>query len=341
MLGKLEFIIRRLLTSILVLVGVSVITFCLARVVPSNPAALYIGPKARADDIARVSAQLGLDKPLPVQYLIYMKNLLHGDLGTSIGTKRPVLQEIVDRSPATLELLFTGMFLSVLIGVPFGVLSARWKGKVIDVFVRIISIIGVSMPAFYLGLMFQIIFFRELNWLPLTGQTSIDLRFTSPIEPITHFIILDSLLTRNWIALKDACLHIILPAFTLAAYPMGLIARMTRAAMLEVLEQDYIRTARAYGIKSSVITFLYALKNAISPTLTVIGLTIALSLTGVFFVEMIFNWGGLGQFTARSLLNIDYPAIMGITLFGATAYVLINLVVDILQAWIDPRISLK
>ena len=180
-----------------------------------------------------------------------------------------------------------------------------------------------------------------MNWLPLTGQTSIDLRFTSPVEPVTHFVIMDTLLTHNVVAFKDACLHIILPALTLAAYPMGLIARMTRAAMLEVLEQDYIRTAKAYVINSSIITFVYALKNAISPTLTVIGLTIALSLTGVFFVETIFNWGGLGQFTARSLLNIDYPAIMGITLFGATAYVLINLVVDILQAWIDPRISLK
>lgn len=341
MLGKLEFIIRRLLTSILVLVGVSVITFFLSRVVPSNPAALYIGPKARAEDIARVSKQLGLDKPLPVQYFIYMQNLVKGDLGTSIGTKRPVLQEIVSRSPATLELLFTGMFMAVLFGVPLGVLSARWQGKVLDVFVRIISIVGVSMPAFYLGLMFQILFFRNLHWLPLTGQTSIDLRFVSPIQTITHFVILDSLLTHNWVALKDAGLHIILPAFTLAAYPLGLIARMTRAAMLEVLEQDYIRTARAYGINGFVITFLYALKNAISPTLTVIGLTIALSLTGVFFVETIFNWGGLGQFTARSLLNIDYPAIMGITLFGATAYVLINLIVDIGQAWIDPRISLR
>jgi len=341
MYRKLEFILRRLLTSVLVLIGVSVITFLLARVVPSNAAVLYIGPKARAEDIARVTHQLGLDRPLPVQYLIYMRDLLHGDLGTSIGTKRPVLQEILDRAPATLELLFTGMLLAVLIGIPLGVLSARWQGKPLDVFVRMVSILGVSMPAFYLGLMFQIIFFRNLHLLPLTGRVSSDLRFISPIQTITHFMILDSLLTHNWVGLKDALLHIILPAITLAAYPIGLIARMTRAAMLEVLEQDYIRTARAYGIKDVIITYIYALKNAISPTLTVIGLTIALSLTGVFFVESIFDWPGLGQFTVRSLLNIDYPAIMGITLFGATAYVVINLLVDILQAWIDPRISLK
>jgi peptide/nickel transport system permease protein len=270
-----------------------------------------------------------------------MRDLLHGDLGISIGTKRPVLTEIGDRAPATFELLFVGMLLAVLIGVPLGVWSARWQGKILDTVVRSISIVGVSMPAFYLGLLFQIVFFRNLHWLPLVGQVSADLRFTNPIETITHFMLLDSLLTGNWVAFKDASLHIILPAFTLAAYPIGLIARMTRAAMLEVLEQDYIRTARAYGIRNVIITYLYALKNAISPTLTVVGLTIALSLTGAFFVETIFNWPGLGQFTARSLLNLDYPAIMGITLFGAVVYVVINLVVDILQAWVDPRISLK
>jgi peptide/nickel transport system permease protein len=341
MLRKLEYILQRLLTSLLVLIGVSIITFLLARVVPSDAAALYLGPKARAEDIARARDQLGLNKPLPVQYVLYMRDLLHGDLGISIGTKRPVLTEIGDRAPATFELLFVGMLLAVLIGVPLGVWSARWQGKILDTVVRSISIVGVSMPAFYLGLLFQIVFFRNLHWLPLVGQVSADLRFTNPIETITHFMLLDSLLTGNWVAFKDASLHIILPAFTLAAYPIGLIARMTRAAMLEVLEQDYIRTARAYGIRNVIITYLYALKNAISPTLTVVGLTIALSLTGAFFVETIFNWPGLGQFTARSLLNLDYPAIMGITLFGAVVYVVINLVVDILQAWVDPRISLK
>jgi ABC-type dipeptide/oligopeptide/nickel transport system permease component len=341
MLRKLEFIIRRLLTSIFVLVGVSMITFLLARVVPSDPAELYIGPKARAEDIVRVRKLLGLDRPLPIQYLYYMRDLLHGDLGTSIGTKRPVLQEILDRGPASLELLFTGMLLAALIGVPLGVLSARWQGKTLDVFVRTISILGVSMPAFYLGLMFQIVFFRNLHLLPLSGQISNNLRFTHPVQSITNFLLVDSLLTGNWIALKDISLHLILPALTLAAYPIGLIARMTRAAMLEVLEQDYIRTARAYGIKDVIVTYVYALKNAISPTLTVIGLTVAFALTGTFFVEVIFHWPGLGQFTVNSLLNIDYPAIMGMTLFGATAYVIINLVVDILQAWIDPRISLK
>jgi len=338
---KLEFLIRRLITSLFVLIGVSVIAFFLARVVPSNAAALYIGPKARPEDIERVEKQLGLDKPLLVQYAIYMGDLMHGDLGTSIGSKRPVLQELTERLPATLELLVSAMILAILVGVPLGVLSARSQGNMLDVIVRTISIVGVSMPAFFLGLILQIVFFRNLDLLPLARRVSGDLRFISPVEQITNFILLDSLLTQNWVAFKDAFFHLILPAVTLAAYPTGLIARMTRAAMLEVLEQDYIRTARAYGIRDMVVTYLYALKNAISPTLTVIGLTVAFALTGTFFVEVIFNWPGLGLFTVRSLLNLDYPAIMGITLFGAAGYVLINLIVDLSQAWIDPRISLK
>ena len=314
---QFEFILRRVLTSLFVLIGVSIMTFFIARVVPTNAAALYIGPKAQQADIDRVTKQLGLDKPLPEQYLIYMDQLLHGDLGDSISTKRPVLVEITGRLPATLELLFSAMLLATLIGVPLGVLSARWQGKALDVGVRSVSIMGVSMPAFYLGLLLQILFFRSWHLLPLAGRVSGDLQFTNPIQPITNFLLIDSLLTGNWIALKDVSLHLILPALTLAAYPIGLIARMTRAAMLEVLEQDYIRTARAYGVRDSVITYLYALKNAISPTLTVIGLTFAYALTGAFFVEIIFDWPGLGLFTVRSLLNVDYPAIMGMTLFGA------------------------
>ena len=338
---KLEFLLRRLGTSLFVLVGVSIITFFIARVVPANPAALYIGPKARQEDIDRVTIQLGLDKPLPVQYAVYMQELLRGDLGNSISTKRPITEELAGRIPATMELLFSGMFIAILLGVPLGVLSARWQGKPFDWMVRIISIVGVSMPAFFLGLIFQIIFFRNLDLLPLAGRVDSDLRFSHPLTEITNFILLDSILTSNWVTFKDALLHLILPAFTLAAYPIGLIARMTRAAMLEVLEQDYIRTAKAYGIRQYFIIYFYALKNAISPALTVIGLTFAFALTGTFFVEVLFNWPGLGLFTVRSLLNLDYPAIMGMTLFGATGYVLINLLVDILQAWVDPRISLR
>lgn len=338
---KLEFILRRIATSLFVLVGVSIITFALARVVPTNAAALYIGPRARPEDIARVEEKLGLNRPLPIQYLTYMQAVLKGDLGDSIATKRPVLQELTERLPGTIELLGAAMLIAVVIGIPLGVISARRQGKPVDLAVRTTSIIGVSMPAFWLGLLLQILFFRNLDWLPLSGRVDSDLRFVSPIEAVTNFYLIDTILTKNWFAFKDVLRHLALPALTLAAYPIGLIARMTRAAMLEVLNQDYIRMARAYGLGEGVITYVYALKNAISPTLTVIGLTVAYTLTGAFFVETIFNWPGLGLFTVRSLLNIDYPAIMGITLLGAAGYVTINLVVDLLQAWIDPRISLN
>ncbi len=317
------------------------VTFFLARVVPSNAAALYIGPRARPDDIARVEEELGLNEPLPVQYAVYMRAVLQGDLGTSIGTKRPVTQELTSRLPATLELLFTGMFIAITVGIPLGVISASHQGKGSDVIVRIISIIGVSIPAFALGLMLQFIFFRSLDWLPLSGRINSDMRFVSPVEVITGFYLIDTAVTQNWLAFRDSFWHIILPAITLAAYPMALIARMTRSSMLEVLTQDYIRTAKAYGIKERIIVYIYALKNAIGPTLTVIGLTFAFAITGTFFVEIIFNWPGLGLFTVRSLLNLDYPAIMGITLFGSFMYVFINLIVDLLQAWVDPRIRLN
>lgn len=335
-----RFLLRRLAGSAVVLLGVSLITFVLARVIPSNAAAIYIGPKARPDDIARVTHQLGLDQPLPVQYLTYMRDLLRGDWGTSIGTKRPVLQEIGDRLPATIELIVAAMTIAILAGVLLGVLSARWRGRLPDVVVRIGSIVGVSLPAFWLGLILQVVFFRTLHLLPLAGQVDSDLRFTSPIVPVTGFVVIDAALGGNWAGLGDALLHLVLPAMTLAAYPLGLVARMTRASMLETMDQDYVRTARAFGLGSRFITYRLALKNALIPITTVAGLSLAYALTGAFFVEIIFNWPGLGTFVVHSLLNVDYPAIMGVTLFGAIGYVVINLLVDATHAWLDPRVTL-
>ena len=341
MLAKLDYILKRLVMSALVLLGLSVITFTLARVVPSDPAALYVGPRARPEQVAAMRVKLGLDRPLYVQYLYYLRGALHGDLGTSIATKRPVVQEITERLPGSLELLAVGMSLATLVGVILGVLSARLQGSPFDALVRILSLVGVSLPSFWLALLLQIIFYRQLGWFPITGRLDTTLRFTHPIEQITGFFLLDSLLTGNWVAFKDVAWHIVLPAATLAAYPMGLVARMTRATMLEVLSQDYIRTARAYGVRELFITGVYALKNALGPTLTVVGLSLAYALTGTFFVELIFNWPGLGTFTVHSLLKVDYPAIMGVTLFAAVGYVTINLIVDLLQAWIDPRVTLE
>ena len=319
------------------LLGLSVITFALARLVPSNPAAVYIGPEARPEDIARVAHQLGLDRPLPVQYLTYMRDMLTGDWGTSIGDKLPVLDDILGRLPATLELIAAAMLLAVPLGILLGVLSARWQHRSPDLVVRVVSIVGVSMPAFWLGLLLQVVFFRDLHLLPLTGRVDANLRFTSPITEITGFYLVDTVLTGNWTAFRDVAWHLVLPALTLAAYPIGLIARMTRASMLEALGQDYVRAARAAGIGERLITYRLALKNALIPVTTVIGLTLAYCLTGTFFVEVVYNWPGLGTLTVKGLLNLDYPVVMGVTLFGAVGYVIINLAVDLAQSWLDPR----
>ncbi len=324
----------------IVLLGLSIITFLLARVVPSNAAAVFIGPKARPADIARVTEQLGLDRPLPIQYLTYMVQMLTGDWGISIGTKRPVLSEIVARLPATLELIAAAMLIAIPLGLLLGILSARRPGNLPDGAIRILTLIGVSLPAFFLGLILQVIFFRGLDLLPLAGRVDSDLRFTAPISPVTGFLTVDSLLGLNFRAYIDVMWHLVLPAVTLAAYPIGLIARMTRASMIESMGRDYVRTARAYGIGERRIYGRLALRNALLPVLTIIGLVLAYSLTGTFFVEVVFNWPGLGTFAVKGILNVDYPVIMGITLFGAAFYLLVNLVVDVLQAWLDPRIRL-
>ena len=338
---KLEYTIRRLLLSLLVLLGMTVVTFTLTRVVPSNPAALYLGTRARPEQIEEVNEQLGLNDPIVEQYGRYLGDLLNGDLGDSLATRRPVTTEISSRLAATGELLIAALIIAICVGIPLGVFSAQLHGKPADVFVRAFSIIGVSLPQFWLGLLLQLIFGLTLEWFPLASRVDSTLRFTSPIQEITGFFLFDSLVTGNWVAFKDVAWHLVLPAVTLAAYPIGLIARMTRATMLEVMQQNYIRTAQAYGLNQRLIIYVYALKNAIIPTLTVIGLTFAYSLTGAFYVEIIFNWPGLGLFTARSFLNLDFPAIMGVTLFGASGYIIINLVIDLLQAYIDPRVSLS
>ena len=335
-----RFLLRRLASSVVVLAGVSVIVFALARLIPTDVAAMYIGPRARPDDIERIREQLGLNEDLLTQYLVYMRDMLQGDWGTSIATKQPVLGEIMGRLPASLELIVAAMLIALPLGLALGMLSARWQGRPIDVGVRIVSIIGVSLPAFFLGILLQILFFRSLDVLPLSGRVDSDLRFTSPIDEVTGLYLIDALVTANWTATADVMWHLILPAITLAAYPIGLIARMTRSSMLETLGKDYIRTARAYGLGERLIVSRLALRNALVPVLTIIGLTLAYLITGTFFVEIVFSWPGLGTFAVKSILATDYPAIMGIALFGAAAYVVINLVVDLAQAWVDPRIRL-
>jgi peptide/nickel transport system permease protein len=337
----IRFIITRLGTALIVLLVLTVIVFVLARVIPSDPAVVYVGPKAPPAELARVRHELGFDRPLIVQYFLYLGGLLTGNWGVSLATKRPVLEEMATRLPATLELILAAMIIAVIGGILLGVLATRRPGGPLDGVIRVLAIGGVSMPAFWLGLLLQVFFVGTLGLLPATGQFSSEIKFTSPIAHVTGFPLFDSLITGNGTAYLNGLEHLILPAITLAAYPLGLIARMTRASMLDVMGQDFVFTASAYGLRDGFIRWRLALKNAMPPTLTIIGLATAYALTGTFFVEVVFNWPGIGQFATEAMLAVDYPAIMAITLLGAAGYLIANLIVDILQARIDPRVAIS
>lgn len=337
----LRFLASRLGTAVIVLFVLTLVVFVLSRVIPADPAVVYAGPKAPPEELARIREKLGFDQPLIMQYLSYLGGLVTGDWGDSLATKRPVLDELATRLPATLELLFAAMLIAIVVGILLGVVAAKRPGKALDGVIRFLAIGGISMPAFWLGLLLQVLFVGQLKLLPATGQFSTEVEYLSPITPVTGFPLLDSLITGNWVAYSDGLAHLILPAITLAAYPLGLIARMTRASMLEVLGQDYVFTANAYGLRDGLIRWKIALKNALPPTMTIIGLAAAYALTGTFFVEVVFNWPGIGQFAAGAMLAVDYPAIMAITLLGAAGYLIANLAVDLVQARLDPRVTLS
>lgn len=340
-MNLLKYAAKRMAWMVLVLLGVSIIVFFLSRVVPSEPAALYVGPLARPEQLEAARIKLGLDQPLPAQYIRYMGDLVRGDWGVSLRTRRPVIEDIFRFLPNSLELIGMSLFLSVLIGVPLGALVAKKKDRFSDQFARLGSIAGVSIPSFWLALLLQILFVRTLGLLPVGGRISMSVSILSPIQEVTGFMLLDALITGNYSALQDLLRHAVMPVITLAAYPIGMFTRMTRSTMLEVLGHDYIRTARSFGVNENRITFIYALKNAIGPTLTVIGLTFAYALLGAFFVEVIFSWPGIGTYAVNGILSMDYPAILGASLIVAFFYIFVNLVIDLLQSALDPRITVK
>lgn len=335
-----RFLARRLGLSLLVIFGVVVIVFFLSRVVPADPAALWAGPHARADDIARARAELHLDDPGPVQFGYYLRNLLLGNLGVSIRTHNPVVADMADRFPATFEVILAALVLAVLVGIPLGVVSGIRRGSVVDHASRMVSIAGVSLPTFWLAVVLQLVFVASLGILPVSGRVSESIRIGNPVNRITGFLLLDALLQGNGPVFLDGMWHLILPAVTLAAYPVGLVARMVRTMMIEVLGENYIRTARAYGLPSRLIHYRYALKNAVAPAVVSLGLAFAYSLVGAFLIENIFAWPGLGQYAFLSVVSFDYPAILGTAIVVAVFYVLVNLGVDLLQSALDPRVVL-
>jgi peptide/nickel transport system permease protein len=336
-----RFVVRRLALAALVVLGVVVLTFVVARVVPGDPAATWAGPRARPEQIERAREELGLDRPLPAQIGQYLGGITTGDWGVSLRTRRPVLEDIARRAPASIELVTVAMLLAIGVGVPLGLIAARWKGGFPDMGSRLVAIVGVSMPAFWLAIVLQLVFFQRLHILPVAGSYDPDLDYTSPLRSITNMPIVDSLITGNWAVFGSALQHVVLPAIVIAAYPVGVITRMVRASVLDTIGEDHVRMVRALGFSERSVFARFALRHAWSPVVAVLALVFAYALVNTFLVEAIFNRPGLGSYAADAIGALDTPAILGVTLFVAIVYVLGNLVVDIVQATIDPRIRVS
>ena len=334
------YFMRRLSLSVFVFIGVLVLTFIVSRVVPSNPAALYAGARPRPEQIAKIEVELGLDKPLYEQFFIYAGGLLRGDLGESYHSRRSINTDLRVFLPATLELVIAAVLVAVAVGVPLGVIAGAYPRSRFDYLTRLVAIAGVSVPSFWLALIAQNLFFTQLGWLPLGSRISRDATLFYPITAQTGFYLIDAAISGNWRAWFDALHHLILPACVLAAYPLGITMRMVQASMLEVLSETYITAARAAGLSKRVVLFKLALKNAIMPALTVLGLSFAYSITGAFLVETIFSWPGVGKYVTEAVLNVDFPVIIAVTLVVTVVYIAVNLLVDFAQALIDPRVRL-
>ena len=331
----LSYTIRRLLSVIPVLIGMTIIVFAIVRAIPGDPAQVILGQRATADAIASLTKELGLDRPWYIQYFDYLKQLFSGDLGTSLRTKTPIMEEVWPYIAATLELTFVAMLLAIFIGVNAGIISAWFSNSWFDYLAMVLALIGVSMPIFWLGLMEQWAFSIQLGWLPTSGRENI----RDPIDSITNLYLIDTLIQGNFGQFITAVKHLILPSIALATIPMAIIARMTRSTMLEVMKSDFIRTARAKGVSMFWVVYKHSLKNAFIPVLTVIGLQTGLLLGGAILTETIFAWPGIGRYLYDAINYRDYPVIQSGILLIATAFVFINLIVDLLYALVDPRIK--
>ena len=308
--------------------------FFMVRAIPGDPAQIMLGQQATQAQVAQVSESMGLDKPIFVQYGLFLKDALSGDLGTSIVTGRPVTVELLERLPATFELTAFAMLVAVLVGVPVGVIAAVKQYSLLDKVTSVLALTGISMPIFWLAMILVVIFGVNLELLPFPGR----LDPTTAITSITGLVLVDSLLTLNFAGFWDGLLHLIMPALALGTIPMAVVMRMTRSSMLEVMNEDYVRTARAKGVVPWRVVFKHALRNAMLPTITVIGLLVGLLMGGSIITEIIFSWPGIGLYVYNSINARDYASVQGVVLYGALLFVLINLVVDILYAVLDPRV---
>jgi len=324
-----------------VVTGVVLLTFVIARVVHGDPAVAWVGMHATPEQLSAAQHTLGLDRPVAAQLLDYVRGIATGNWGVSIHTHRPVLEDMAVRAPASLELAGAGLLLGLGLGIPLGLAAARWHGQAPDLLIRLAAVAGVSVPVFWLALILQLLFFQRLRLLPVGGQYDNILNYTSPLWQYTHMTIVDALIGGNWPVFWSSLRHLVLPAVVVAAYPAGVIARMVRASVLDTVGEDHILMVRALGFSERTVYGRFAMRSALNPVLTVAALVFAYSLAGLFLVEAIFDWPGLGSYAADSIASLDTPAILGVTLVIAIVYVTCNLIVDLLQAVIDPRIRVR
>ena len=346
-----RYLLRRLISVLPTLIGVTFVIFMFQRLIPGDPAVAMLGEHASQENVERIREQLGLNRPMFLdrealkegdlagffdsQYIRYLGRLIRLDLGNSIHRRIPVLETLAIRFPATVELALFSMTIAIIIGVPVGIISASRRGSAVDSSTMIGSLVGVSMPIFWLGLMEIMLFGVILNWLPTGGRLSSGIE----IKSITNLVLVDSLLTGNFVAFVDAFKHIIMPVIALATIPMAIIARMTRSSMLDVLQEDYIRTAHAKGLAERTVLYRHALKNAFLPIITIIGLQTGILMAGAVLTETIFSWPGIGKWIYDAILGRDYPIVQGGTLLIAIIFVFFNLLVDLSYAYLDPRIK--
>jgi peptide/nickel transport system permease protein len=330
----LRFVVRRLLLLVPILVGLSILVFLWIRALPGSPALALLGERATPETIAQIERQYGLDRPIHIQYWRYIENVAKGDLGDSIVSRRPVSEELKQRFPATIELALAAMVFSIVIGIPLGFVAAKRYGGVVDHASLVASLIGISIPIFFLAIILKFVFAVKLGWLPTVGRVSVLIDLEHP----TNFYVLDAILTGNWEAFVDVGKHLVLPAVALGSIPLAVVARITRAAVLDVQNEDYVRTARAKGVTPLIVDRRHIFRNAMLPISTIIGLQTGLLLSGAVLTETVFAWPGMGTWLVDAIDARNFPVLQGGVLFVSIVFVLVNLVVDISYAVINPRI---
>lgn len=334
-----QYLVRRLAGGVVSLLGLSVIIFAVSRILPGNPARMALGAMASEEQVQALAQEMGLTKPLLEQYVHYMSGLLSGDLGQSLETKRAVTTDIVQYLPATLELITISMLFTIVFGIPLGVIAAQNKDGAVDHATRLLAFFSVSVPGFFIGVLFQLIFGYMLEWLPITGR--IASRYGEQVTSTTGFMLVDTLLAGNLAAHINVWLHLLLPALALSLAGMGQVMRITRSSMIDIQDQDFVEAERGFGLPDWLVTYKYTLKNAFIPTLTILGLIYASLLGNAFLIEVVFSWPGLALYGVTAVMNNDFNAVVGVTMTIGVAFVSINFLVDVLLGRVDPRIRLR